>query len=270
MAAKSEQPYERVLAEYYDHVPLYANRADVEFYVSVARDANGKILELGCGTGRILIPTAAAGCAIVGLDLSEAMLEKCRAKLAQQPPDVQKRVRLVPGNMAAFDLGEKFRLVTIPFRGFQHLLRVEDQLACLTGVHCHLEPGGRLVFDMFHVLPQGMHDPEWMKEREDTPETQLPDGRRFRRTHRITAFHRAGQYNEVEFAVYVTHPDGRAERLTDRFAFRYFFRYEVEHLLARTSFAAVNVFGNFDRSDFADDSPEMIFVAEKTSGSKAG
>lgn len=267
---KEDQPYERVLAEYYDHVPLYEGRADVDFYVSVARAASGKILELGCGTGRILIPTAEVGCSIVGLDLSEAMLGKCRAKLAQQPADVQKRVRLVHGNMATFDLGEKFRLVTIPFRGFQHLLRVEEQLGCLREIQRHLEPDGRLVFDMFHVMPQGMYDPEWMKEREDTPETRLPDGRRFRRTNRITAFHRAEQYNEVEFAVYVTHPDGRTERLTDRFAFRYFFRFEVEHLLARAGFRPASLYGNFDRSPFVDDSSEMIFVAEKASAAEAG
>ena len=193
MTNRNDQPYERALAEYYDHVPLYADRADVEFYAGLARAASGKVLELGCGTGRILIPTAAAGCTIVGLDLSEAMLEKCRAKLAQQPAEVQQRVRLVQGNMAAFDLAEKFSLATIPFRGFQHLLRVEEQLACLREIQRHLQPAGRLVFDMFHVLPQGMYDPEWTKEREDTPETQLADGRRFRRTNRITAFHRAEQ-----------------------------------------------------------------------------
>jgi SAM-dependent methyltransferase len=261
---KSDQPYERALAEYYDHVPLYANRADVEFYLRLTREAKGKVLELGCGTGRILIPTAVAGSTVVGLDLSAAMLAKCREKLAQQPEEVQRRARLVQGSMTDFTLEELFALVTIPFRGFQHLLRAEEQLACLRAIHGHLEPGGRLAFDLFHVLPQGMYDPEWMKEREDTPETPLPDGRRFRRTNRVTAFHRAEQYNEVEFAVYVTHPDGRAERLTDRFPFRYFFRFEVEHLLARAGFRVAALCGNFDGSPFADDSPEMIFVAEKS------
>ena len=70
--------------------------------------------------------------------------------------------------------------------------------------------------------------------------------------------------------MYVTHPDGRTERLTDRFAFRYFFRYEVEHLLARSGFRLVNLYGNFDRSPFVDDSPEMIFVAEKGSAPATG
>jgi len=66
------------VAEFYDFDPIYAVRPDVEFYVDLARSAGGTVLELGCGTGRILIPTAAAGCEIVGLDISEYMLAKCR------------------------------------------------------------------------------------------------------------------------------------------------------------------------------------------------
>ena len=112
--------------------------------------------------------------------------------------------------------------------------------------------------------PAAMQDPTWMREREDTPEMALADGRRFRRTHRVTEFHRAEQYNDVEFAFYITHPGGREERLTQQFPFRYFFRYEMEHLLARCGFRVLNLYGNFDRSAMRDDSPEMIFIAEKS------
>lgn len=265
MTVANTHPYEQFMADYYDLTPIYAQRADVEFYVNAARHGGkGKVLELGCGTGRILIPTAAAGCSVVGLDLSETMLAKCRGKLAQQPADVQKRVRLVQGSMAGFDLGESFHLVTAPLRGFQHLLRVEDQLACLRAANRHLVPGGRIIVDMFHVAPQATFDPEWQKEREDTPEQELPDGRKFRRTGRVAAFHRAEQYNEVEFAFYVTHTDGRSERLAQKFPMRYFFRYEVEHLLARSGFRVLHLYGDFNRGAFADSSPEMVFMAEKT------
>ncbi len=60
----------------YDHLP----RRDIEFFVDYAKKAGGKTLELGCGTGRVLIPTAAAGCEITGLDFSPYMLQKCRKK----------------------------------------------------------------------------------------------------------------------------------------------------------------------------------------------
>lgn len=252
------------VAEYYDAVPPYATRRDVPFYVECARSAPGTVLELGCGTGRVLIPTARAGCQIVGLDLSPFMLATCGEKLAREPKDVRERVRLVQGDMTDFELGETFGLVTTPFRPFQHLVTVEEQLACLRCVSRHLAPTGRLILEMFHVSPKRIAGTPSTDEAEDFPEVGLPDGRRFRRTSRITAYHRSGQINDVELIYYAMHPDGRIERHVQAFPFRYFFRYEVEHLLARCGFRVVHLYGDFDRSAFADHSPEMIFVAEKS------
>jgi len=216
------------VAEYYDVNPLYAERPDVDFYLDFARSAGGKILELGCGTGRILIPTAAAGCEIVGLDLSEHMLAKCREKLKKQPKEVQERVQLVQGNMVRFDLKETFSLATTPFRSFQHLVSVDEQMSCLRCANRHLKEGGKLILDVFHVNPRMTYDPKFLVESEDVPEVELPDGRKFSRSGRIAAYHRAEQYNDIELIYYVTHPDGRKERLSHVFPFRYFFRYEVE------------------------------------------
>ncbi|HEV8384078.1 MAG TPA: class I SAM-dependent methyltransferase [Candidatus Acidoferrales bacterium] len=259
----SDAEYSAVFAEFYDHTPLYQTRADIAFYVDEARAA-GSVLELGCGSGRILIPIAAAGVPVTGLDLSEAMLARCREKLAAQPPEVRARVRLVHASMTHFELAEKFALITTPFRAFQHLIAIDDQLACLRCAHWHLAPGGRLVLDMFQVNPSALTgDSEWLREREDTPETKLPDGRTFRRSARITAFHRAEQVNEVEFIIYLTHPDGRTERHTQTLPFRYFFPKEVEHLLARAGFRVATMYGNFDRSPLVNDSPEMLTLAEK-------
>ncbi len=263
MSSHAQHEYSDVFAEFYDHTPLYRTRPDIAFYVEEARRA-GSVLELGCGSGRILIPTAAAGVPITGLDLSDSMLARCREKLAAQPAEVRARVRLVHGSMTDFDLPEKFALVTTPFRAFQHLISIDDQLACLRCVHRHLAPGGRLILDMFQVNAAGLGDPEWMREREDTPETKLPDGRSFRRTARIAAFHRAEQVNDIEFAVYLTHPDGRTERHTQTFPMRYFFPKEVEHLLARSGFRVVTVYGDFNRSPLANDSPDMLTIAEKS------
>ena len=98
----------------------------MEFYRRLARESGGPVLELGCGTGRVLLPIAADGIACTGLDPSEAMLEELRRK---RPP---RNLRLVSGRMQDFDLApERFALVFSAFRAFQHLLSVEDQLACL-------------------------------------------------------------------------------------------------------------------------------------------
>ena len=251
------------IAELYDHTIHYAARPDVDFYLDFARTTDGSILELGCGTGRILLPIAAAGHRIVGLDLSEYMLDRCRDKLRQQPADVQARARLIHGNMISFDAGETFSLVTLPFRPFHHLLSVQDQLFCLSCANRHLKTGGRLVLDLFNVDPCSTYHPDQLREVEDFRDVELPDGRKFRRTQRVAGFNRAEQYNEIELIHYVTHPDGRTERVVQAFPWRYFFRYEVEHLLERCGFRTVALFGDYDKSPLSDDSPEMIFVAEK-------
>jgi SAM-dependent methyltransferase len=256
--------YETFVAEYYDYLPVTAGRLDVAFYLGTAQALGGPVLELGCGTGRVLLPIARAGHRITGLDQSEAMLERARAKLAEEPRELQERTRLVEGDMSDFDLGEPFRLVIIPFRPFQHLLTVEAQLACLEHVKRHLLPGGRLVMDFFQTDPRRIYDPKFLEEAGGLPEVTLPDGRKVLLTERTVAFHRAEQRNDVEMYFNVTHPDGRAERLTHRFTVRYFFRFEVEHLLARCGLRVMDVFGSFDRTPLADDSADMIFVAEKT------
>lgn len=109
---------------------LYRDRPDVASYVKQAQESGGPGLELGCGTGRVLIPPARAGIEIVGVDLSRSMLAICRDKLAREPDDVRARVEMVEADMRRFDLGREFRLVTLPFRPFQHLMTVQDQLSC--------------------------------------------------------------------------------------------------------------------------------------------
>ena len=250
------------VAELYDHVPLYLARSDVPFYVSRARAGGGAVLELGCGTGRVLIPTAAAGCEIVGIDSSRHMLARCREKLERLPVEVRARARVAEGDMTRLDLGARFALITIPFRAFQHLTTTDEQLACLACVRRHLAPGGRLVLDVFHPDMRRLTDPAREEEIEDTPSTPLTGGRSFRRTVRIAELHSAGQYSDVEIIYYLTHADGHVERLVQAFPFRYFWRFELEHLLARARLSTVALHGDFDGSPFGDASSEIIVEAE--------
>ncbi|UCB42657.1 MAG: methyltransferase domain-containing protein [Dehalococcoidales bacterium] len=256
--------YREFVAEYYDAAYETARQKDIDFFVDYSLRAGGRMLELGCGTGRVLIPTAAAGCEITGLDISSYMLNICREKLSQQPEEVQERVKLVQGDMTDFDTGETYSLVTTPFRPFQHLITVDEQKSCLNCVNRHLITGGLLILDLFYPRFQRLiPDPQYMSEIEDLPEMTLPDGRLFRRTNRTADYHREQQYNDVELIYYITYPDGRQERLVQAFPFRYFFRYEVENLLELCGFGVVDIFGEFDCSPLSGDSPEMIFVAEK-------
>lgn len=254
--------YDSFIADYYDESPIVKGRLqDVAFYRDATREFGDPVLELGCGTGRITMALAEAGKRITGLDLSERMLEHAVKKRAALHVEARERVHLVQGDMARFDLGEKFRLVIIPFRPFQHLLEVRQQVDCLDCVRKHLAPGGRLILDVFQTDAERLHDPVHMREMLVT-EYNTADGRRVKISERVAAFHRAEQRNDVEMIFSIAHRDGRQERLVFAWPLRYFFRYEIGHLLARCGFQVTAEYGDFDRTPIRDDSPEMVFVTE--------
>lgn len=259
------------IAKFYDEVVPYRNRHDVAFFVEMAREAQGPVLEVGCGTGRVLIPTARAGCEILGLDSSPAMLSRCREKLSREPEVPRSKVTLVEGDMRRFqvapqDGGEaRFALVTLPFRPFQHLLTVADQLACLACIHRHLAPGGRLILDVFNpslpLLVLKEDAPELaLKE----PEFKMSDGSKVHRTHRVIGRDFFNQVQSIEMTYHITHPGGTTQDLVHRFRLRYFYRFEMEHLLARAGFETENLYADYDRSPYGSKVPgELIFVARK-------
>jgi SAM-dependent methyltransferase len=252
------------VADLYDHVVPYRTRPDVDFFVEAAQASGGPVLEVGCGTGRILVPTARAGIDIVGLDLSPHMLRICQQRLLDEPAAVQSRVRLHQADMRDFDLGQTFSLVTLPFRPFQHLTTVADQLACLASIHRHLVEGGRLILDIFNPSLPALTWDNVGQELGDEPEFTTPDGRRVVGRDRVVSRDYANQVIQIELIYYVTHPDGREERLVHAFPMRYLFRFEAEHLLVRSGFEVEAVYADYDKSPYGAKYPgELIFVAKR-------
>jgi SAM-dependent methyltransferase len=230
---------------------------DVALYLDEARRGGGPVVEFGCGTGRVLLPVAEAGIEIAGVDNSPAMLEKARAKLEGR--DLPASLHL--GDMVDFDLGRTFALVTIPFRAFAHVLEAKDHVRLFQNMRRHLAPGGRLIFDFFHpklaLLATGQKD--WLDmEREE-------DGRKIRRYASATP-HAATQINDIRFRWEIEQPSGEIERLESSFKMRWFYRFEIEHLLERCGLEIESLYGDFDRSPMRDDSPEMVFVARAKPG----
>ena len=256
--------YDRAhVAEFYDHIYNFANRKDADFYVDLAKQTSGPVLELGCGTGRVLIPTAREGLDVTGIDLSADMLDIFRAKLAEESEDVQARTRLERADIRDFDLGTQFKLITIPFRPFQLLITVEDQLACLACARRHMAPGGRLALDVFNPNLGRLVD-ENRQEVEETEPRQMPDGRTVARKYRTDSIDLDGQVLHMELIYEITDADGKEERVVHAFPFRHFFRYEMERLLARAGFEVEALFGDFDRSPYGSKYPgELIFVGRK-------
>jgi SAM-dependent methyltransferase len=120
---------------------------DVEFYVELAQQAGGPTVELGVGTGRIAIPTAEAGIAVIGVDSSAAMLEICRSRA--DLAGVTSLLDLRLGDIREPPVEERVRLVTCPFRSYLHLASDEERLRALAAARRLLAPGGRLAFDVF-------------------------------------------------------------------------------------------------------------------------
>jgi SAM-dependent methyltransferase len=250
----------------YDSVPAYVARRDVQFYVDEAKDAGGSVLEVGCGSGRVLLPIARSGRTIDGLDASPAMLERCQTKLEEEPDDVRRRVTLHRADARAFDIGRRFDLVIAPFRVMQHLTTIEDQLGFLDSAARHLNPGGRLAFDVFNPDFTALVSADGT-EREDTPNTQLPDGRSFRRTGRVLRVRWIDQVSEIELIYYISRePGGPIQRHVQSFDMRWFLRAELVHLLAGAGFRVRSIYGDFDRSPLSDKSPEQIVCAERVTG----
>jgi len=125
-----------LLVQVYDNLTLAdweTSQNDVPFYLAEARIAGGPLLELGCGSGRLLIPLLSTGFEVSGLDASAAMLEVANQKREQLSPELASRLQLHHGEMSNFELGKEFALILIPFRSFQFLLTPGSATAVSTG-----------------------------------------------------------------------------------------------------------------------------------------
>jgi len=249
-----EDSYGAVTARFYDaaYATLERLGPDRDFYLRLARESGGPVLELGCGTGRVLLAVARDGIECTGVDASREMLDALQAKARGRAP------QLVQARMQEFDLGdERFALIYAPFRVFQHLYTVEAQLACLARVRAHLAPGGRLAFDVFNPRL----DRIWI---EDVPEEQdlrfSQDGEEVVR-YVATQRDRPSQLMQLTMR-YERRREGRVVgNEFARFRMRWYTRFELEHLMARAGFDEVAIYGDFDRSPLGRESPSLIVVA---------
>ncbi len=221
---------------------------DVEYFGKLAKKA-GHVLELACGTGRVTLLMAAAGARVTGLELSEDMLARARAKADVLDASIRKRLTFIHGDMRDFKLREKFPLIVIPFRAFQHLLAIPDQRACLACCRNHLAPGGRLIIDLFdpnlrilgaHLSP-GTSGNSQLSARATDPQTG--------ETLCVFAARTPcpeEQTNREDWVYERFDKQGRSIRRELRtFYMRYFFRYEMEHLFELCGFEVVKLEGDF-------------------------
>jgi len=246
-------------AEVYDY-QTQGRGNDVPFWLSLAEEAHGEVLEIACGTGRVLLPLAQAGVDITGMDISEGMLAVARRKLAGEPAGVSARVTLVQGDMREFELGRQFGLVIIPFSAFQVLLTRVEQRACLERCRAHLKPGARLAIDVFNPRLSRLASAEPVLE--GPREFAGPDGETVQWSGE-TEYELATQTLRSRWRYERTAAGGETTVSEHLLALHYFFRFEMEWMLEACGFELDALYGNFERGEFTADSPELVFVARR-------
>jgi SAM-dependent methyltransferase len=246
--------YPQNFARFYDTIyHHHRDGVDNEFYLNEIRQTNGKVLEVGVGTGRFFIDALHSGADIYGIDISPFMLGVLISKL---PSDQQHRIS--KQNIIDFHFDERFDLIIAPFRVFMHLLKIEEQFKALDNVYKHLNPGGKFIFDTFVPNLQMLVD--GIDNVVDFDDEYKPG-----QTVKRTVSNKADLMNQViniHFHLDWTE-DGKELSEDWHTALRYFFRFELEHLIERSSFAHYRILGDYSGNELQKNSKEFIVICTK-------
>lgn len=246
------------IAHYYDL--LHDNlREDIEFIIRLAEESGGPVLELGCGTGRLLLPLVRVGQETTGLDASKVMLSIAKAKLTDERPAVRGRARLEHGDIADFELEQKYGLVTLPYNTLMHL--DPPALAfCLGNVRRHLRPGGALFIDVDN--PVEVHDPA--QDGLLLMEKTAHDAKRDETVALIVSSVGDGdrQTRDTVWIVDASPVGGGSLRRTVAEArLHYYFAHQLNQILAVAGLELVAQFGDYDRRPYDERSPRLLILA---------
>ena len=234
---------------------------DIDMYLRFAEIVGDPVLELGCGTGRVLGPLADAGFRVTGVDLSRPMLDRAEAQLNRTI--AEELVRLVHAPMAEADAapGGPFGLVILALNGLMHLPTQGEQRRALDAARRSLDPRGMLVVDALNPDPallatfdgRVQHEGRWMRD----------DGtcidRFAARTHAP-----AEQRIDTELWFDLLAPDGSLRRVRSGFPMRYAHPSELELLLELAGFVEWKLYGSYELDPFDDGSERLIVTAEVT------
>jgi SAM-dependent methyltransferase len=249
--------------EHYQDAALYdfeyrRRRADLHFYRALATEVGvGPILELGCGTGRLLAPLLRDGRHMVGVDRSPTMLQAAAARVARSGRRADNAL-LLRADFRALGLRPRFPLVLCPFNTLQHIYTRVDLEAVFAQVRGALAPGGRFVFDVMNPdLAWLLRDPErrWVKQRFRHPRTG--EALVYSTNH---VFDHVTQINYLR--IYYEPASGGGPTRTVRMTHRLFFPAELEALLHYNGFRLLARYGDFGWSPLETDSEQQVCVAE--------
>jgi SAM-dependent methyltransferase len=253
---RSDALYDR-LAPYYD-LGTADFDDDLNIYLGFARRSPAPVLELGCGTGRVLLPLARAGVRAVGLDQSAAMLGRAHDRLSA---DGGPAPSLVQGEMCAPPFEGRFGLIFVALDGFLHLTNRKQQLQTLQSARHLLTRGGLLVLDLPAPAAPGWED--WSPGARPVVQAWsavLEDGVRITKLSSFAA-DASRQTHQVSETYERLEPDGRARRLVVEYELRFAFPAEIEWLLEGAGLQLQNRYGDYDLGPFWAGSSRQLCVA---------
>ena len=228
----------------------------LDVYLKLAKEAKGPVLDIACGTGRIMLPCLSAGVDIEGLDLYDGMLQRLR----QKAREARLEPRLHRADMSDFRLTRRFALVMIPFNAFIHNMSAEAQIQCLGRCREHLLPGGLLAFDTFFPGKDLVTAPDGTRVLElesKHPETGLPlrlyDTRSFNRVEQTQRSFIELEFLDAAWNVTSTHASETSTR--------WIYKNEMELLLRLAGFNRWQICGDFAGRTLMNDNDMMIVHA---------
>ncbi len=253
---KMKHEYPKNFSRFYDTIYKHMrDGADSEYFFELIKESGGKILEIGVGTGRHFMRALKQGANIYGIDISQSMLDVLNRKL-----DKKEHYRVSLQSIVDFSFDFRFDLVIAPFRVFMHLIEKEEQIRALNNVYKHLVPGGRFIFDAFvpdtGILHHGI-------DKQTDFDDEYKPGKRLRRI--VTSMpDLVNQVLNILFRLEWEEDDGMKTEEW-RLPMRFFFRYELEHLIERSDFEDYNIIGDYKGSPLDKDSKEFIIICKKLS-----
>ena len=246
--------YPKNFARFYDTIyHRMRDGVDNYYFLSEIGQSKGKILEVGVGTGRMFTEALNQGADIYGIDISQHMIDVLSEKL-----DKEQRKRISLQNIIDFHFDFKFDLIIAPFRVIMHLLDKEEQIRALNNVFEHLNDNGTFIFDAFipdlNQLIQGM-------ENHTDFEGEYEKGKMLKRTVSTLP----DLLNQIINITFKLEWDEDNERMYDEWnlQLRYFFRYELEHLVERSRFSGYKILGDYQGNALNQASKDFILVCDK-------
>lgn len=235
---------------------------DLDRYLELATAANGPVLDLCCGTGRVTVPIARAGYQCTAVDMNDGMLRRLRETLLGEADETRQRVTVVEQDISRLNLPDRsFRLAICAFNSLLCIPSLEGQRAALRSAAAHLGPDGRLALDVINPLSltlAGDLVPKPFFTRRNPASGNMYT--RFAASDAIDAEQRQrlhGWYDEVA-------SDGTLRRFAYSLHWRPIFRFELELLLELCGLAIVSLEGGHQKEPFESKSPRMFVVARRS------